>query len=329
MVRARLLRIELQLGEASLLTRGQPLPSVRFDRRNERYRPLVALAELILTGGSLDHRTATTSATGFLLNLPKIFEKFVEVEVARAAGSFGGEIAAQYESGLDVDGCVRIPPDLVWRKGARAVAVFDAKYKAEKPAGFPNADIYQMLAYCVRHELSTGHLIYAAGNSEPARYTIAEAGIEIHCHALALDATPTEISAQVDAIVVASMNENLCIHDLDPTSCDLCRPKAASQLLAARDLVGQEKLLVYCPTITDDTLLHFSRKGDSYRLRAFTGRLAGKAAWPQPGAPTADEFLRRYAPEHIVDLADERVNLLNTDRWAAIVTSHNRRLGIE
>ena len=26
--------------------------------------------------------------------------------------------------------------------------MIDAKYKAEKPAGYPNADLYQLLAYC-------------------------------------------------------------------------------------------------------------------------------------------------------------------------------------
>ncbi|WP_345761699.1 McrC family protein [Diaminobutyricibacter sp. McL0608] len=205
-VRARILRIDLHLGDVTLLTRGEPLPSVHFDRRNYRYRPLVALAELILTNGSLDHRVASTAASGFLLDLPRVFEQFVETEVTRAANPFGGEVVPQFDSALDEDGHVHIRPDLVWRREGRVQAVFDAKYKAEKPAGYPNADIYQMLAYCIRHELTTGHLIYAAGNSVPPRYTIAQAGIEIYCHSIALDQTPEEISRQVDEIVATSMH---------------------------------------------------------------------------------------------------------------------------
>jgi len=44
--------------------------------------------------------------------------------------------------------------------------VVDAKYKAEKPSGFPNAGVYQMLAYCLRLGLPEGHLVNAV---RPAR----------------------------------------------------------------------------------------------------------------------------------------------------------------
>ena len=40
-------------------------------------------------------------------------------------------------------------------------AVINAKYKAEKGAGFPNAALYQMLAYCTALRLPVGHLVYA------------------------------------------------------------------------------------------------------------------------------------------------------------------------
>lgn len=205
-VRARLLRIDLQLGEVTLLVRGQSLPDVGFDRRNERYRPVVTLAELILTNGSLDHRVGGVAATGFLLDLPRVFERFVEAEVTRASRSFGGEVRAQWSTALDRDGHVQIRPDLVWRHEGRVRAVFDAKYKAEKPAGYPNADIYQMLAYCIRHELRTGHLIYAAGNEVPARYVVSQAGVEIVCHAIALDRSDADIARQIDGIVAQAMS---------------------------------------------------------------------------------------------------------------------------
>lgn len=200
-VRARLKRIDRNLADVSVLARGACLPIVHFDRRSIRYQPAVALAQLILTNGSLDHRVASTAATGFLIDLPQVFEKFVEVEVTRAARRFGGEVLAQHTTSLDRDGLAQIKPDLLWRRDGRERAVFDAKYKAEKPAGFPNADVYQMLAYCVRHELSSGHLIYAAGNEIPRRYLIEQAGVTIICHSLALDRSPAELTHQIDQIV--------------------------------------------------------------------------------------------------------------------------------
>lgn len=121
----------------------------------------------------------------------------------------------------------------------------------------------------------------------------------------------------------------LCIHDSDLRLCGYCRPTGVDAGPAEQhSRAGHEKLLVYCPTITADSLLHFNRQGDSYRLRAYIGRLAGARAWKQPDAATSVEFLRRYHPEPTVNVAGERVNLKNASRWRDIIASHNARLGI-
>ncbi|MBH0130560.1 McrC family protein [Salinibacterium sp. NK8237] len=203
--RARVMQIDRMLGEADLLIRGDQIPVVQHNRNTERYRAVLGLARLILTGGSLDHRVGGFASAGFLLDLAAVFESFVEHEMRRSAARFGGSIVGQDVTGLDVDGKVEIRPDIVWKIDGQVRAVFDAKYKAEKPAGFPNADIYQMLAYCIRHNVQTGHLVYAAGNEMPARYTIAQAGITVVCHALDLDRSPDELSAQIDRIVEAAL----------------------------------------------------------------------------------------------------------------------------
>lgn len=78
------------------------------------------------------------------------------------------------------------------------MAVVDAKYKAEKPAGFPNADLYQMLAYCTVLGLGEGYLIYAKGNEEGRVHTVRNAGITIHCKALDLGLTPAALLKQVE-----------------------------------------------------------------------------------------------------------------------------------
>lgn len=200
-VRGGLLRIDSDLSAATLLTRGVSLPEIAWDRLSQRYQAAVALAQLILTNGSLDHRAGGTVAQGFLLNLAHVFERFVAAEVTRAARRYGGMITAQHRSSLDNDSRLTIEPDLVWHDGNEVRAVLDAKYKAEKPSGFPNADIYQMIVYCVRHGLPVGHLVYAAGNEVPARYVIRNAGVTVVCHALRLDVEPSAISAQVDRVV--------------------------------------------------------------------------------------------------------------------------------
>jgi 5-methylcytosine-specific restriction enzyme subunit McrC len=198
----RLHRIESELSEARLLTRGLPIPNLTFDRTNRRYGVALGLARLILENKSVDDGgVAEVSASGFLLDMPRLFERFIEVEVRRATHHYGGSVLSQKRDFLDQDAQVVVKPDLVWSLDGEVLAVFDAKYKAEKPAGYPNADIYQMLAYCIRHEVVEGHLIYAAGNELPKDIVIEHAGITVVCHAVNLSVSSTLILEQIEAIV--------------------------------------------------------------------------------------------------------------------------------
>ena len=85
----------------------------------------------------------------------------------------------------------------MWKINGSPVAVIDAKYKSEKPAGYPNADLYQLLAYCTVLGLNRGHLVYAKGNEYPAHYIIRRSGIEILCHAIDLGQDPAELLGQI------------------------------------------------------------------------------------------------------------------------------------
>jgi 5-methylcytosine-specific restriction enzyme subunit McrC len=199
--RRRLHLVDHQLADVSVLTRGVPLPTIHTHRLNARFAPALTLAKLIMEDASLDHDVADVSASGFLLTMSTVFERFVEAEVIESAHQLGGRVVPQHRSYLDRDGLVEVKPDLVWLDAGKVVAVFDAKYKSEKPAGFPNADIYQMLAYCVHHAVPSGHLVYAAGNERPARYVIESAGVTVVCHALDLDAPPSSIRRHVNSIV--------------------------------------------------------------------------------------------------------------------------------
>ncbi len=205
-VATRLHRADRSLADASLLTVGNTLPQVRFDRRNERYRPLLAVARMILANDSLEYSAGLSPAFGFLLNLATVFEEYIEAEVTRLAAPFGGAIEAQHVSSLDRAGYVTIKPDLVWLVGGRVRAVFDAKYKVIHDDAYPNADVYQMLAYCVRHGVPEGHLIYADGHDVPTQIVIAGGdGVRIFGHAVDLSKPPSAIEAQLRAIVTEAL----------------------------------------------------------------------------------------------------------------------------
>jgi 5-methylcytosine-specific restriction enzyme subunit McrC len=130
--------------------------------------------------------------------MPRLFEDFVTVALREAIeAEFGGRVISQARTYLDVAGRVVLKPDIVWRVRGSVAAVADAKYKSEKPAGYPNADLYQLLAYCTVLGLRTGHLVYARGNEDQARHVVRQAGVEIVCHALDLSQPPKQLIEEV------------------------------------------------------------------------------------------------------------------------------------
>ena len=191
----RLLR---EFGDVTPLRVGDPVPSWTPSRLNARYQPALRLAELVLRATSFEHFAGPVAVNGFLLDMPVLFEDFVTVALREALeGSHGGRVVAQPRYYLDLAGRVPLRPDIVWRVHDSVIAVIDAKYKAEKPSGYPNADLYQLLAYCTVLGLRTGHLIYASGNETPARHVVRGSGVEIICHALDLGQASDVLLAKI------------------------------------------------------------------------------------------------------------------------------------
>ena len=180
------------------LHRGEQIPRWQASRLNARYHPALRLAELVLRATSVEHESGTVAVNGFLLDMPGLFEDFITVALREAlVSAYGGRVDDQDRNHFDEAGQVRLRPDIVWKVRGSAVAVIDAKYKAEKPAGYPNADLYQLLAYSTVLGLRSGHLVYAKGNEGPARHVVRRSGIEIFCHAVDLDQEPDALISQM------------------------------------------------------------------------------------------------------------------------------------
>lgn len=195
--RARLRGLRQALSDVTLHVRGTPLPRWSPSRLNDRYQVALWLAELILGGNAVDQAPGDIRLGGFLVDMAKVYEDFLTAALTEAFRPHGGWCRPQDRHHLDVDDRVAMRPDLVWYLDAKPAAVIDAKYKAEKPAGFPDADLYQMLAYCTALELDDGHLVYARGNASEINHEVRHAGVTIHAHTVDLDTTPAELLGQV------------------------------------------------------------------------------------------------------------------------------------
>jgi 5-methylcytosine-specific restriction enzyme subunit McrC len=202
--RTALTRLHQQLNGISMLmadTRGVPEP--HWTRLNERYRPAVGLARLIITTVGLQARSGRQDASAFLVNMNAVFEQFIRTALreqlrldtrAFPAGATGRDVR------LDVEGHVRLEPDLSWWVHDRCVFVGDCKYKRTVGA-IPNADVYQLLAYLTALDLSEGLLVYAAGQNVPHDVLIRHAGRRIHVRTVNVAQAPRDVLSDIAALV--------------------------------------------------------------------------------------------------------------------------------
>ncbi|UHJ57110.1 McrC family protein [Mycolicibacterium fortuitum] len=209
--RRRLLRLRRTLADVSALPRGSALPVWQPSRLNARYQPALRLAQIVLAAESFEHHVGDLIVTGYMFDMWRIFEDFVTTALSEALADLGGRCVPQAPLHLDELNAVDMQPDLLCYVGGEPAAVIDAKYKAERPDGFPNADLYQMLAYCTVLALPEGHLVYAKGNEPVSTHQVRGAGVVIHCHALDLALSPAHLLAQVGELARSLASESAVV----------------------------------------------------------------------------------------------------------------------
>ncbi|RSS18843.1 McrC family protein [Streptomyces sp. WAC08401] len=197
-VRRRLLHQRARLADVTPVARGQRMPCWQPTRLNTRYHSALRLAQVLLNGASAEHAPGGLRIDGFLFDMNQLFEDFVTVALREALRGSGRVAKLQDSHHLDEASAIRMRPDFVlYGPDGVPCAVADAKYKAERRGGYPDADLYQMLAYCTALGLEEGHLVYAKGNASHAAHRVRHAGIVIHQHALDLDQEPTGLLADI------------------------------------------------------------------------------------------------------------------------------------
>ena len=196
--RVGLLRLDRQLTEVATATRGAPLAPWTPTRLNVRLHALLHLADLVLAHSSVEHGPGGTTTRGFVINMATLFENLVGQLLGEAAPG----LVTQQSLPLDTLGRLTIRPDLVFHAAGCAVAVADTKYKLLDENGkVPNADAYQLVAYCSRLGLRTGHLIYAAGQPHSEPYDIVGTDVRLVIHSIDLSRTVAEIEAQLTQVL--------------------------------------------------------------------------------------------------------------------------------
>ena len=176
------------------------VPEVTFDRLNEHYRGVVGLSRLILRHSAFESSRGEVRASGFLMDMNKVFQEFLTVALREALGVSSHTFGEYTIPSLDKGGLVHLRPDLVWRDGRDFLFVGDAKYKRIRDERVPNADLYQLLAYATALALPGGLLVYAKGEEEPVVHEVRDSGKRLQVAALDLSGTFDEVLRRVESL---------------------------------------------------------------------------------------------------------------------------------
>lgn len=178
----------------------QNIPPINYTRLNEHYRGAVEWARLILRFAAAEVRHGKALGTTVLFDMNDVFEDFVRVALREELGL----TVREFPSGSDCPSLfldrahrIALEPDLSWWSGKTCRFVGDVKYKAVNAAGVKHPDLYQLLAYVTASGLTSGLLVYAAGEGTPATHDIPLPGKLLHVRSLELAGDLAALRAEV------------------------------------------------------------------------------------------------------------------------------------
>jgi 5-methylcytosine-specific restriction enzyme subunit McrC len=153
-------------------------PVFHYDRLNSRYRKVHDWCRLFIDLLSISHKPGERlKFYGYLLDMNELFERFVISAFERAEESVPlVSVKRHRRCDLDLDGRVKIDPDLTLEGPNRSMVAVDAKYKRTKgQETAKHPDLYQVISYCVAMGLTDqastptpqGILVYPAAEKSP------------------------------------------------------------------------------------------------------------------------------------------------------------------
>lgn len=151
------------------------------DRLADGYGPLLDLCRLLADALGPGDASGPAACPAFLLDMERVFERYVTRGVVAAFGGDGGKATAQ-ETHVVAAG-VEMRPDVTVRRDDRPALVVDAKWK--RPAGAPaSADLYQMLAYCTALGVGRAVMVYPGRSDRMRTYALLNAPIRVEMRTL-------------------------------------------------------------------------------------------------------------------------------------------------
>jgi 5-methylcytosine-specific restriction enzyme subunit McrC len=152
-------------------------------RLTEAYRPLIDLCRLLVDGLAPTQSAGATPYPAFLLNMERVFERYLTHGVRRAFAeddryTVAGQALCTVSASRPGQPDLEMRPDLMVERGGRPVVVVDAKWKRLRRAPEP-ADMYQVLAYCTVLGVRRGVLVYPGRRDRVRRYVLPRSPVRL------------------------------------------------------------------------------------------------------------------------------------------------------
>lgn len=134
--------------------------NISLDRSTQYYQRIIYLSRLIIANASYRDDAGENRFAGFLLDVSRLFEKYVARALETENGRWDFRVISQNSTKLDVEQELTCRPDLTFVGQNGICYVADTKYKDFSDLRFINEDVYQMITYLLHHRCTEGFLIY-------------------------------------------------------------------------------------------------------------------------------------------------------------------------
>jgi 5-methylcytosine-specific restriction enzyme subunit McrC len=188
-VRAALRRVLQDFAGVSSVPLGpESFQAAQPDRLTEPYRPLLDLCRLLADSLAPQESAGSVTCPAFLLDMERVFERYVTAGVVRAFADRPGYAVAVQPPHLANEPAPDRPdivlrPDLLVERGGRRLLVVDAKWK-RLTRSLVTPDVYQVLAYATALGARQAVLVYPGKRDRTWDYRLPHAPVGLTIHTL-------------------------------------------------------------------------------------------------------------------------------------------------
>jgi 5-methylcytosine-specific restriction enzyme subunit McrC len=188
-VRAALRRALQDFAGVSSVPLGpESFQAAQPDRLTEPYRPLLDLCRLLADSLAPQESAGSVTCPAFLLDMERVFERYVTAGVVRAFQDRPGYAVAVQPLHLANEPAPDRPdivlrPDLLVERGGRRLLVVDAKWK-RLSRSLVTPDVYQVLTYATALGARQAVLVYPGKRDRTWDYVLPHAPVGLTIHTL-------------------------------------------------------------------------------------------------------------------------------------------------